>query len=82
MDDIHLQKWIALWMNGPEVFANWRRVDSPTLVPGPDMLISRIPIRFSYPDSEQTLNNANLNAAISRQGGGLDLVTPVWWDVN
>ncbi len=52
------------------------------LVPGPDLLIHRIPVRFSYPDSEQSLNNANLQTAISRQGGGLDLTTPVWWDVN
>ncbi len=82
MDDIHLQKWIALWMNGSEAFSNWRRTDSPTLIAGPDLIVSRIPIRFSYPDSEQSLNNANMTAAISRQGGGLDLVTPVWWDVN
>ncbi len=82
VDDIHLQKWIALWMNGMEAWSNWRRTDSPVLVPGPDLLINRIPIRFSYPDSEQSLNNANLQAAISRQGGGLELTTPVWWDVN
>ncbi len=82
MDDIHLQKWIALWMNGHEAFSNWRRVDSPLLVAGPDLLISRIPIRFSYPDSEQSLNSSNLDAAMARQGGGLDLITPVWWDVN
>ena len=82
MDDIHLQKWIALWMNGHEVYSNWRRVDSPALVAGADLIISRIPIRFSYPDSEQSLNSSNLDAAIARQGGGLDLVTPVWWDVN
>ena len=82
IDDIHLQKWIALWMNGMEAWSNWRRTDSPTLVPGPDLQISRIPIRFSYPDSEQSLNNANLQAAVSRQGGGLELTTPVWWDVR
>ena len=82
MDDIHLQKWIALWMNGMEAWSNWRRTDAPALEPGPDLLISRIPIRFSYPDSEQSLNSANLEAAISRQGGGLELTTPVWWDVN
>ena len=69
-------------MNGHEVYSNWRRVDSPALVAGADLIISRIPIRFSYPDSEQSLNSSNLDAAIARQGGGLDLVTPVWWDVN
>ena len=82
MDDIHLQKWIALWMNGMEAWSNWRRTDSPALLPGPDLLISRIPIRLSYPDSEQSLNRANLETAISRQGGGLELTAPVWWDVK
>lgn len=83
MDDIHLQKWIALWMNGTEAFSNWRRVDSPVLVAGPDLDISRIPIRFFYPSTEQSLNGSNLDAAVARQGGGLDdLITPVWWDVN
>ena len=82
LESIHLQKWIALWMNGQEAYSNWRRVDSPTLLPGSDLLVSRIPVRFSYPDSEQSLNRSNLDAALARQGGGLDLVTPVWWDVN
>ena len=77
---INHQKWIALWMNGSEAWANWRRTDVPTLVSGPDVRISRIPVRFSYPDSEQSLNSANMNAAITRQGGGLELITPVWWD--
>ena len=82
LNQIYLQKWIALWMNGAEAFADWRRTGVPDLVAGPDLLISRIPVRFSYPDSEQSLNNANLDAAVARQGGGLDLVTPVWWDIN
>ena len=77
---INHQKWIALWMNGAEAWANWRRTDVPTLLVGPDVRISRIPVRFSYPDSEQSLNSANMNAAITRQGGGLELTTPVWWD--
>ena len=80
--DVHLQKWIALWMNGMEAWSNWRRTDSPELLPGPDLLLDRIPIRFSYPDSEQSLNRANLESVVSRQGGGLELTTPVWWDVN
>jgi hypothetical protein len=82
LDDIHLQKWLALWMNGQEAYSNWRRVDSPHLEPGVDLTISRTPVRLRYPDSEQSLNAENLNAAVSRQGGGLDLVTTVWWDVN
>jgi hypothetical protein len=76
---INLQKWIALYMNGTEAWANWRRSGVPDLVKGPDMALTRIPVRFSYPGGEQSLNKANLDAAITRQGGGLDLVTPVWW---
>jgi hypothetical protein len=76
---INLQKWISLFMNGSEAWANWRRTGVPALVKGPDMSTSRIPVRFQYPDNEQSLNKANLDAAVARQGGGKDLVTPVWW---
>jgi len=82
MNSIYLQKWIALWMHGPEAWSDNRRTDVPHLAMGPDLSISRIPVRLSYPDTEQSLNKSNLEAAISRQGGGLDLVTPVWWDVH
>ncbi len=80
LEDIYLQKWIALWMNGSEAYAEWRRTGTPDLAMGPDLVLDRIPVRFMYPDSEQSLNASNLQAAVSRQGGGLDLVTPVWWD--
>jgi len=79
MNSIYLQKWISLWMTGAEAWAHVRRTGVPNLLAGPDLTISRIPVRFSYPDTEQSLNKANLDAAIARQGGGLDLITPVWW---
>jgi hypothetical protein len=76
---IHFQKWISLFMNGPEAFAEWRRTGVPELTPGPDLVVSRIPVRFHYPTDEQSYNSANLQQAIGRQGGGLDVTTPVWW---
>ena len=83
LEQILLQKWIALWMNGPEAWSDNRRTDLPALVPGPDLILSRIPVRLMYPDTEQSLNLANLNAALAQQGmTSIDLVTPVWWDVN
>ena len=82
MDDLYLQKWISLWMNGLEAWSHVRRTGVPNLLAGADFTLSRLPVRFSYPDSEQALNKANMDAAIARQGGGLDLVTLVWWDVN
>jgi hypothetical protein len=81
LDRIILQKWLSLWMNGPEAWADWRRIDLPVMAEGPDLIISRIPVRFTYPDSEQSLNSTNLDAAIARQGG-LSLTDQVWWDVN
>jgi len=82
LNQIHIQKWIALFMQGNEAWANWRRVQVPDLEPGPDLVVSRIPVRMMYPDNEQSLNKARLMEAVARQGGGLDLVTPVWWDVH
>lgn len=82
LQQIQLQKWISLYMQGSEAFANRRRTDLPNLVAGPDLSTTRIPVRFHYPDGEQSLNSANLAAAVTRQGGGLDLVTTVWWDIN
>jgi hypothetical protein len=82
LQQIQLQKWISLFMNGSEAWANWRRTGMPNLTAGPDLAVSRIPIRLPYPSLEQSLNAANLNEALSRQGGGRDLVTPVWWQMN
>lgn len=81
LESIHLQKWISLYMNGAEAFAEWRRTDVPMLAMGPDVNTSRIPVRFTYPVGEQNLNNSNLQAAMSRQGPN-ELVTTVWWDVD
>ncbi len=81
INDIHLQKWISLFLVGPEAWSNVRRTNVPLLAMGPDVQISRIPVRMIYPDTEQSLNKAALDVALARQGVGLlDLVTPLWWD--
>jgi hypothetical protein len=81
-DQIQLQKWIALYMQGDEAWANWRRTGIPDLKPGPyeNQRLGRIPARVPYPANEQSLNNDNLQAAVTAQGGGLSLVTPMWWE--
>lgn len=83
IDQIYLQKWIALFMNGAEGWFDNRRTDIPYLTPGPDLTLSRIPVRMEYPSGEQSYNLGNLEAALTAQGmaSGVDLVTPVWWDV-
>ncbi len=79
---INTQKWIALYMQATEAWANQRRIDAPALVAGPDLGLSRIPVRLMYPDGEQSLTATILNAAVQRQSGGLDLTTPVWGDMT
>jgi hypothetical protein len=82
INSIHLQKWISLYMTGPEAWADVRRTDVPHLEKGPDLFISMIPVRMRYPDTEQSLNRENLETAVARQNGGFDLITRVWWDKN
>lgn len=76
------QKWIALFGQGLEAFAEWRRLDYPQLQPAvAGTLNGKIPVRFIYPGTEQSLNGANYNAAVSRQGPDL-LTTKLWFDAN
>jgi len=76
------QKWIALYGQGLEAFAEWRRLDYPQLAPGASgVLDGKIPVRFIYPGTEQSLNGANYKAAVAAQGTD-DLLTKLWFDVN
>jgi hypothetical protein len=79
LTQIRLQKWIALYGNGVEAWAEWRRTGQPALTAGPDAQNGgRIPVRLPYPQNEVQLNRANFEAAIARQGGAT-LNDPVWW---
>jgi hypothetical protein len=79
LNQIALQKWIALYGNGPEAYAEWRRTGVPHLVAGPDALNDgRIPVRLQYPEREHALNRLEVEAAIARQAGA-SMNTPVWW---
>lgn len=79
---IGTQKWVALFFNGLEAWYDWRRTGIPALSPAVDNLNdNKIPVRYIYPTIEQSLNEDNRNAAVSRQGVD-DINTRVWWDVN
>jgi hypothetical protein len=76
------QKWIAFFGQGLDAFAEWRRLDYPQLTAGPaSVLNGRIPVRFFYPGTEQSLNGKNRSAAVAHQGEDL-LTTKLWFDVN
>ena len=77
---IGTQKWISLFFTGLEAWFEWRRTGIPTITAGPDNVNGgKVPVRFAYPRSEQTLNAASLTEAIARQGADT-YNTPVWWD--
>ena len=82
LEQIWLQKWVSLFGNGPEAYAEWRRTGIPHLQAGPDALNDgSIPVRLPYPDRERSLNRDAVEAATARQNGAT-LSTPVWWDAH
>ena len=92
LEQIITQKWIALYLNGFEAFAEYRRTGFPTLKKW-DMTLNGIiivdttlvdvdpntvPGRIPYPDNEPEFNAENYNAAVAEQGAD-DLYTKLWW---
>jgi hypothetical protein len=76
------QKWIALFGQGLEAFAEWRRLDYPQLKPAvAGALNGSMPYRFIYPGTEQSLNPEGYKAAVTHQGPDL-LTTKLWFDVK
>jgi hypothetical protein len=74
------QKWIALYGQGLEAFAEWRRLDYPQLPPAvAGVLNGQVPVRFIYPGTEQSLNGTNYKQAVARQGTDA-LTTKLWFD--
>ncbi len=86
LEQINTQYWIASFLNGPEAFANFRRTGYPALAPNPygqpnnpDVPNGTFIRRIGYPTSELSVNNDNIQAAISVMGPD-KLSTRIWWD--
>ncbi len=86
LEQINTQYWIASFLNGPEAFANFRRSGYPALLPNPygqpnnpDVPNGTFIRRLTYPTTELSVNTANVNEAIAKQGPD-KLSTRVWWD--
>jgi hypothetical protein len=74
------QLWLAMYNRGYEAWTAWRTYD----IPGFNVAaVSELPVptRYTYPISEQNLNEINYNAASSAIGGD-DQTTKLFWDVN
>jgi hypothetical protein len=86
LERIITQKWIALYPDGPEGWAEFRRTGYPKLLPvvnnnsngtiDTNIQVRRIP----YPQSEYNNNGAGVQVGISKLGGQDTGGTKLWWD--
>ena len=82
LTQIATQKWIALYSDGANAWAEWRRTCVPsTVVAGPAAIITYVPRRYEYSTTEASTNGANLAAAVARQGPD-NFGTRVYWDTQ
>ena len=77
-ESIGLQMWIALYGNGLEAWATWRRLDYPELQVPAAAVHPFIPVRGLYPTSEDGTNSINMLAVPYEDV----MSTKLWWDVN
>ena len=84
LDQIAVQKWVALFTDGGEAWTEWRRTCQPaTIIPGPSATNSTVPRRFMYPPTEFTSNGASVSAAVSALGVNGDTFNGrMYWDTN
>jgi hypothetical protein len=72
LESIYLQKWIALFLAGPEAFNEFRRTGMPDLQMSANATQPNFPQRLLYPPEEGLYNEANFPTNVT-------LMTPVWW---
>jgi hypothetical protein len=84
LEQINTQYWVSSFLNGPEVWANFRRSGYPVLTPNPypsaDPEVKGGFIhRLIYPARERSVNLVNYLEAVSKMGED-NLATRVFWD--
>ncbi len=85
LEQINMQKWVALFPNGYEAYANLRRTGFPKTLPvkdvdGESVTGGVMPRRLFYPATEAFNNTKNYREALNRIGGKNDWLKRVWWD--
>ncbi|TVT40276.1 SusD/RagB family nutrient-binding outer membrane lipoprotein [Hymenobacter setariae] len=81
LDQIHLQKYYALFFTDFQQWFEYRRTGHPVLPIGPGVRNNgQMPARINYPVYVQSLNQVNYQAAVADQGAD-DINTKVWWQL-
>ena len=82
LTQIAIQEWVALYTDGGQAWALWRRTCAPaTLKPGPNAITAEVIRRFQYSTTERSVNGAQLDAAIAQMGGN-SFLTRMYWDTK
>ena len=86
-EQIGTQKWLALYPDGIEAWAEYRRTRFPTLYPvanneNADLTGGQRPRRIPFLLLERNTNGEAVKAAESLLGGPDKVSTPLWWDKN
>ena len=87
-EQIGTQKWLALYPNGMEAWAEMRRSGYPKMYPlinsdNPDMPKDQMIKRIVFADRDRQTNTKAVEAAVGLLGPGGDKVsTRLWWDVK
>lgn len=80
IQQIATQRWIHLYLDGWEAWAEWRRTGFPVLKAGPNSANpAGIPRRLMYPAADKTVNTDNYAKVVAQQGAD-NLNTRIWWD--
>ena len=79
------QKWLALYPDGIEAWADLRRAGVQQIYPvlhsdNADIPAGKLILRLPYLDLEKQTNGAKVQAAESLLGGPDKPLTPLWWD--
>jgi hypothetical protein len=88
-EQIITQKWLALYPDAWEAWAEYRRTRLPklyqrkaTLNPDIDLTQGQILTRMIYPEDEKIAQPDEVKKAIQLLGGPDKYSTPLWWDVH
>ena len=89
LKQIAIQKWLAVFPDGKEAWADIRRHNRFELYPvvnsdNPDVTnpaTQRIR-RIQYPEKEYQVNSVEIAKAVQLLGGPDKITTPLWWDKN
>lgn len=84
---IGTQKWLAIYPDGWEAWAEFRRTGYPDMYPiinseNPDVPVGTFIKRLTYPQTEYTSNLEGLNVGIKLLGGKDNAATKLWWDID